>query len=53
MYKKGENMELSKYELANIYGGGFKYGIAIGIGAVITFIIGVIDGYLRPLKCNR
>ena len=46
-------MELSKIELANIYGGGFKYGIAIAIGAAITFIIGVIDGYLRPLKCNK
>ncbi len=46
-------MELSKNELIDIYGGGIKYGIYIGLGALITFIIGVVDGYLRPLKCNK
>ena len=48
--RKEIKMELSKNELVDITGGAFKYGIAIGIGAVITFLIGVIDGYLRPLK---
>ena len=33
--------------------GGIKYGL-IGAGvAIVTFIIGIIDGYQRPLLCNR
>lgn len=46
-------MELSKEILHNIYGGGKKLGIFVSIGGLLTFIIGVIDGYLRPLKCNK
>ena len=34
------------------YGGGIKYGILAGIGMAITFIAGIVDGFLRPLKCN-
>ena len=43
--------ELSNQEMFNINGGN---GVAIGffIAAGITFLIGVIDGYVRPLKCN-
>lgn len=43
--------ELGNLELHDITGGG---GIAWGavIVAGITFLIGVIDGYVRPLKCN-
>lgn len=39
-------------ELKKIHGGGFNFGIAALIGAGITFIIGVIDGYIRPLACH-
>lgn len=44
--------ELSKNELNKVVGGG--NGVAIGflIAAGITFIIGIIDGYVRPLRCN-
>ena len=44
-------IELSNNELHEINGGG---GISLGLAifAGITFIIGVIDGYVRPLKCN-
>lgn len=42
--------ELNNEELHNIHGGGVAFGLAIFAG--ITFIIGVIDGYVRPLKCN-
>ena len=40
-------------ELRNIYGG-FSKSIVLGIaGSIITFVIGLIDGYLRPLGCNK
>lgn len=45
--------KIKNNELKNIYGGGFNFGIAAMIGAGITFIIGIIDGYIRPLACNR
>ena len=46
-------MELSKNELITIDGGKANYGLYIAIAGAVTFIIGVIDGFLRPLKCNR
>ncbi len=45
-------MYLNKNELLSIKGG-FCWTIAGIIGAGITFIIGVIDGYLRPNKCLK
>ena len=42
--------ELCKDELCNINGGGVSIGFLIGAG--ITFLIGVIDGYVRPLRCH-
>lgn len=46
-------MELSKNELINIHAGASKIGIGIIFGGLITLIVGIIDGYLRPLKCNK
>ncbi len=46
-------MELSNYELSTINGGKANYALYFGIAAAVTFIIGVIDGFLRPLKCNK
>lgn len=43
---------LTDKELMNIDGGAVKIGIGILIVAGITFIAGVIDGIVRPLKCN-
>lgn len=43
---------IEEQELKQIYGGGFSFGIAGLIGAGITFLIGVIDGYIRPLACR-
>lgn len=45
-------MALEDNELMNISGGGIKYGLAALVGGIITFLIGVVDGYLRPLSCN-
>lgn len=43
--------ELSVKELNSISGGN-HFAIGLAIAAGITFIIGVIDGYVRPLRCN-
>lgn len=42
---------LKEEELRSIKGGGL--GVCILIGGIVIFIIGVIDGYVRPLKCNK
>lgn len=43
-------VKLSNEELMNVKGGGWGLGLLVVAG--IVFIIGVIDGYVRPLKCN-
>lgn len=44
---------VTENELVEIKGGAVNWA-AIGIGgSIISFIIGLIDGYLRPLKCRR
>ena len=47
-----ENPFILSQELKNIDGGGVNVGLVVGIGAGITFLIGLIDGLFRPLKCN-
>lgn len=42
---------LTNKELKEIKGG-WSISAIFGLGAFITFIIGAIDGYIRPLKCN-
>jgi len=43
--------ELNSSELSSINGGN-HLAIGLAIIAGVTFLIGVIDGYVRPLKCN-
>ncbi len=43
---------LTKEELHNIRGGAISFGTGLLIAAGVIFLIGVIDGYIRPLKCN-
>ena len=43
---------LNDKELMNINGGGVNIGLVVGIAAGVTFLIGLIDGIIRPLKCN-
>lgn len=45
-------MELSKQELFSITGGITTWAI-IGIIGLAIFLIGTIDGFTRPLKCNK
>ncbi len=47
-------MVLDSESLYNIVGGAAtnKIGIGLIITTIGTIIIGIIDGFLRPLKCN-
>ncbi len=44
---------MSKEELIDTKAGISKGVIACGISIVVSFLIGVVDGYLRPLSCNN
>lgn len=44
--------KLKNNDLKKINGGGVSATVGILIGAGIVFLIGLIDGYVRPLKCN-
>jgi hypothetical protein len=44
--KKISDLELKKVE------GGMAAWVAIGIGLVVTFVAGVLDGIARPSKCH-
>lgn len=43
--------KVNEKELETVEGGG--WGLVAGIIAAVTFIIGVIDGYTNPIKCNN
>ena len=47
-------MRLNDTELLNIRGGAIapKHALLLGIGGLITLLVGVIDGYVNPQKCN-
>lgn len=45
-------MKLNNYELKNIKAGAISGWLIAGIISGLTFIIGVIDGYVRPYKCR-
>lgn len=44
--------ELEQKELMEVQGGALKLGFGLVIGGAIVFLIGLIDGFIRPLKCN-
>lgn len=43
---------ITKDELKQINGGGINLTTGLFIGGIITFLIGLFDGYVRPLACN-
>lgn len=43
---------ISKEELKNIEGGGISIGTGLFLGGFITFLVGLFDGYVRPLACR-
>lgn len=44
--------EISKEELQSI-NGGFSLLAAVGVVAAGVFLVGVVDGYVRPKKCDE
>jgi len=45
--------KINNEKLKKVTGGGINWGMTAGIGAIASFIIGVIDGLLNPKKCNN
>ncbi len=45
-------MQLSNEQLLNVNGGLSKWAI-LGLIAAGVLVVGIIDGYMRPLKCRR
>ncbi len=43
---------LTTEELLQVNGGAISWGLVSVLAGAIVFIIGVIDGYIRPLKCR-
>ena len=43
---------MSNEELIKIKGGGISVGFGLFLGGIVTFLIGIFDGYFRPLACN-
>lgn len=46
-------LNLENEELENVKGGGLTLWGAVGIVTGVIFVIGVIDGFVRPLSCNN
>ena len=49
---KGEGQMIKENELHQIKGGASKWTVGFVIGAVVSFVAGLIDGFMRPLSCN-
>ena len=49
----GKMREIDEKELANVKGGAMSAWTFLGIGAAVVFVIGIFDGYTRPLGCNN
>lgn len=44
--------KINKKEMMSINGGGVNLGFWALIGSGVVFLIGLVDGFVRPLKCN-
>lgn len=43
---------INNNELKQIKGGGISFGAGLFFAGIVTFLIGLVDGYVRPLACN-
>lgn len=44
--------QLSDYEL-KVMKGGLSVTAGLVIGAIVIFLAGVLDGFVRPLSCDK
>lgn len=44
--------EINKKEMMRIEGGANPLFISSIIGAIVTFVVGLLHGYSNPKKCN-
>lgn len=44
--------QLSDYELKTMKGG-LSVTAGLVIGAIVVFLAGVLDGFVRPLSCDK
>lgn len=44
---------ISNEELKKIEAGGFSLSLGLIFGGIATFLIGIIDGFTRPLACHK
>lgn len=44
--------KINSDKLKEVKGGGINLGLAASIGAIVSFLIGVVDGLINPTKCN-
>ena len=40
-------------ELSNVKAGAMKWTVGVAVGAILSFLAGVIDGFMRPLGCHE
>ncbi len=45
--------EISQNEMKGIQGGAVNWSIVAGVSALVSFIAGVIDGFMNPIKCRN
>ena len=44
--------EISTEKMKDINGGAINWGMMAGIGAIASFLIGIIDGWANTRRCN-
>ena len=45
--------KIDNNKLKEIKGGGINWSLAAGVGAIVSFLIGIVDGMINPRACNR
>lgn len=43
---------LKNDELSEIYGGASTFSIGAILGGIFVIVAGIIDGFIRPIKCD-
>ena len=45
-------MKLDQNELKTIHGGEISFSVILGIGSIVSIVIGLIDGFVHPKACE-